>query len=488
MNAYRRQAVGLGILGVLGTASLLWAQATTQPADADSRESAAAVTQAGGRQVGYVDGNNVYVRSGFHQNYYPVTQLNRGDEVVVLGEEFGWLKIKPPVGTYSLVERGYIDKRDDRGGVTNDSVWVHAGSNLNDRRYARQVQLPAGAEVALIGETSDGAYYKIEPPEGAALWIKGDFVRRDRPESPVTEPVARASSAAPPLEPIPPGELDLSGELDLTQELTRVSTTQPAETARRTGEERPRPERPSSEQVAEHQLEMNAIEAMIAAESTKPFESRVYEPVIARLEALAAQAGGDEITQIYAQTRIEQLKGQMEVIAAVGELDTLKERTIDEADRLAAIRARIRAEEGRPMDDIIVRGEIRVSGLYDGVAGRPRRWRIVGREGSPQAGRTLAYLELEPGSTINPVEYYGKYVGVRSSGRRMLEGTIPPVPIFTIREIAVLDPASSDEPITRRERVDAPPATQPAEHAEPTAPATNEQGGADETGESQAGE
>ncbi len=28
-------------------------------------------------------GNNVYVRSGFHQNYYPVTKLNRGDEVTI---------------------------------------------------------------------------------------------------------------------------------------------------------------------------------------------------------------------------------------------------------------------------------------------------------------------------------------------------------------------------------------------------------------------
>jgi len=446
MNAYRRLAVGLSVLSVMGAASILWAQATTQPAE----------SPADNGQVGYVDGNNVYVRSGFHQNYYPVTKLNRGDKVVILGEEFGWLKIEPPVGTYSLVEKGYIDKSNDKEGVTNDRVWVHAGSNLNDRRYARQVQLPAGTKVALIGETPDGAYYKIEPPQGAALWIKGDFVDRT---GRLADAAASTARTAPPLEPVPPGELGIGGEA------ARSPATRPSEAA-----EAARPVPPSPQQdrpSSEHQLEMNAIEAMIAAEGTKPFESRSYEEILARLETLAEQAGQNEVVQIYAQTRIEQLKGQMEVIAAVRELETLKEQTIDEADRLAAMRARIRVEEAKPMDDTVVRGEIRVSGLYDGNAGRPKRWRIVGREGTPQAGRTLAYLEVEPGSTIDPVQYYGKYVGVRATGRRMLEGTIPPVPIYTIREINVLDPNRPEE-ITRAAMA-SPPATNVAPATQPTA-------------------
>jgi len=95
------------------------------------------------------------------------------------------------------------------------------------------------------------------------------------------------------------------------------------------------------------------------------------------------------------------------------------------------------------LDTIVVRGEIRVSGIYDGSANRPKRWRVV----DPKSGRTLAYIEVPKGSPIDPVQYYGKYIGVRASGCRLLRGTIPPAWIYTVEEISVLDPAAqSKEP------------------------------------------
>jgi len=452
MNAYLRHAFGLGIVTWACVYGPVLAQATTQPVDQTPPQTIPApakpVTRA---QVGYVTGNNVYVRSGFHQNYYPVTKLNRGDKVEILGEEFGWLKIVPPTGTYSLIEKGYVDKVDENTGVTNDRVWVRAGSNLNDRRYAKQVQLPRGTRVTLIGETPDGAYYKITPPPGAALWIKGDYV--DRSGRSVTT-----------LEPVRPGELNLDTSAGAATRPTGTITA-------RSKASSPKPERPSPEQLSAYQMEINAIEAQIAAESTKPFDARSYEPILAKLQALADKAT-DETTQIYAKTRIEQVKGQMEVIAAVRELEQLKEKTVDEADRLAALRARIKAQEAAPVDDIVVRGEIRVSGLYDGKAGRPRRWRVVAPEGTPQAGRTLAYIELSPGSPIDLVQYYGKYVGIRASERRMLKGTIPPVPIYTVREITVLNAGTQTPGATRREAVASPQAQPGTPSTRPTAETT----------------
>jgi uncharacterized protein YgiM (DUF1202 family) len=426
MNIDRRPTLGLGLVGLACIPVLAMAQASTQPTEPPAMTTSPADTGAvsGQARVGYLTGNNVYVRSGFHQNYYPVTKLNRGDKVKVLGEEFGWLKIVPPVGTYSLVEKGYVDKVDDKTGVTNDRIWVRAGSNLNDRRYAKQVQLAEGTKLKLLGETPDGAYYKIEPPPGAALWIKGDYVDRSGRQKPK-------------LEPVEPGELDLDASTE--------PTTRPDETVAAPSEPEPQsPEAASPEQLSEHQMEINAIEAQIAAEATKPFDARSYEPILAKLNALAEKTE-DETTQVYAKTRIEQIKGQTEVIAAVRELEQLKEKTVDEADRLAAQRARIKAQTAAPMDDTVVRGEVRVSGLYDGQAGRPQRWRIVAPKGSPQAGRTLAYVELPPDSSIDMVEYYGKYVGVRASGRQMLKGAIPPVPIYTIREIKLLDRGSPEQ-------------------------------------------
>ncbi len=59
-------------------------------------QSAAQPATGSGTELGVITGDNVYVRSGFSTNYYPVTKLNRGKEVTVVGTEFGWLKILPP--------------------------------------------------------------------------------------------------------------------------------------------------------------------------------------------------------------------------------------------------------------------------------------------------------------------------------------------------------------------------------------------------------
>jgi len=420
MNMYPRRSVWVVLVAWLGIATLVWAQAATQPAVA-SKDKVASDAETKGPKIGHVRGSHCNVRSGFHQNYYAVTQLNRGDEVTILGEEFGWLKIVPPAGTHSLVDRTYVDRVDDKTGVVNDAAQVYAGSNLNNQRYAKQVVLPKGSRAVILGETSDKAFYKITPPPGAELWIKGDLVDQTgrlanwaRKESPTPSKI----------EPVKPGELGLEGKR-----------------ARPEAEITPKPsgatDSASMMDRNKHKLDITAIEAEIAAERTKPLDQRSYEPIVAKLQPLAEQTE-DETTHLYAKARIKQMQDQMGLEAAVREMRELKEQAIDTADALAARRALIQARQAEPMDDIIVRGEIRVSGLYDGSASRPKRWRIV----DPEGGRTLAYIELPEGSPIDPVQYYGKYIGIRASERRMLRGALSPIPIYTIKEIVVQDPAA----------------------------------------------
>jgi len=428
MNTYPRRAVWLVLVTWAGYSTLVWAQTATQPAaepktetkSETSAEAKTVPTVVAGPKIGHVRGNNVYVRSGFHQNYYPVTKLNRGDEVTILGEEFGWLKIMPPAGTHSLIERTYVDRVDDKTGVLNDAAQVYAGSNLDDRRYARQMMLSKGSRVQIIGETSDGAYYKIQPPQGAELWIKGDLVDQTGRLANLAQ--AAASPAPSMVETVKPGELQLGGK-----PAKPVASAKPARAADST----------TMVDGNKYQMDINAIEAEIAAERTKPLGQRSYESIVAKLQPLADQTE-DETTQLYAQARIRQMHDQMSLEAAVREMRELKETAIDTADALAARRALIQARQAEPMDDIIVRGEIRVSGLYDGSASRPTRWRVV----DPEDGRTLAYIELAQGSPIDPVQYYGKYIGIRASERRMLSGALSPIPLYTIQEIVVQDPAS----------------------------------------------
>lgn len=401
---------------------------TTQPAAVD--------VGVGQGQAGTVTGNNVYVRSGFSTNYYPVTKLNRGDKVRVLGEEFGWLSIVPPAGTHSLVEKTYVDVIDDKTGVLNDDgVWIRAGSNLDPRRYARQVKLNKGAKVQLIGETEDGAFYKIVPPAGVNVWIKADFVDR----SGLTERVE--SPQAPVIEPVEPGTLKLTEDLPKLGEGVVAVPSQ----------EKPTTTRPAlspSEGIGlkpgeKSSIQINAIEAEIASENTKPLAMRDYSGAIEKLRSLAEQSS-DEVGQLYATARLEQLETQMDLIASVSQLETMRieatARSSGYSKERQALLARI--AEARGYQDIVARGEIKVSQVYDGSGSRQKRWRLV----DPANGKTVAYIEVAKDSPIDPVQYYGKYVGIRAAGRKVMQGTIPPLPIYTVQEIVVLDPGSQSEP------------------------------------------
>ena len=443
--------------------AVAWGQDALEPETGPALPEAAGQPEAGGAAgagVGHVRGNDVYVRSGSHQNYYPVTKLNRGDRIEIVGSEYGWLEIKPPAGAHSLIEKTYVDRVSDQSGVVNDVAQVYAGSNLNDRRYAKQVRLSKGSAVEIIGETSDGAFYKIQPPAGATLWIKGDLVDQT---GRLADAGQEGSPSGPRIEPVRPGELALPGS-----PTEAALATQPAgpDAVRPVPRVSPAPRRVDDDQ---DQMVITAIEAEIAAEAAKPLGERNYEPLIAKLQPLV-EGAADETTQLYAQTRIRQLQDHASLVAALREMRDLKEKTFDTADALAAARARIKAEEAIPGSDIVVRGEIHVSSLYSGVAGRPHRWRIV----DPNRNATTAYIELPPGSPIDPVQYYGKYVGIRASARRMQQGTTPPLPIFTVQEIVVLDrqapsqvSASVEVPVALpTEAVAEPPATQPATQTE----------------------
>ncbi|HSW44897.1 MAG TPA: hypothetical protein VLM89_04945, partial [Phycisphaerae bacterium] len=247
---------------------------------------------------------------------------------------------------------------------------------------------------------------------GAALWIKADLVDR-----------GGRGESEPKIEKVKPGELALSG--------AGMPATRPADAAKAGPPDKITPQ----VEAKQTQMDINAIEALISAEATKPLNERSYEPIIAKLKPLAEQAG-DPVGKTYAETRIRQLQEEIQLAQAVRQIREMKEKAIMDADQIAQERMKIKAEPGAPMDDIAIRGEVQVSGLYDGSAGRPKRWRVV----SPGERRTLAYIEVPESSPIDPVLFYGKYVGIRASTRRMTENTTPPLPLLTVQEIVVLDP------------------------------------------------
>ncbi|MGQ9651380.1 MAG: SH3 domain-containing protein [Phycisphaerae bacterium] len=405
---------------------------TTQPA-------------AAGRMVqGKIKGTNVNVRSGADTNYYVVTKLNRGDTVTIVNESFNWVEILPPKGCFSVIDKNYVEKADDGSGTLNGDVWVYAGSEIDERRYAKQVQLKKGEKIQILGETADGKCYKIVPPLGATVWVHGDFV--DRPRATGGDLHATA-------EPIPPGTLSLAQAGVTTSRPAKEPALRPVakgsepsfseNIVKTTGLQPIKPELLTTRND-EHRAAIARIEAGIDAESAKPATQRNFEQFIKDLQPLASQSQ-DEVAKLYAETRIKQIRSLAEASRAVEEMRRLSDEAIEKADaeraRLEELR-RKRIEEF-PTDWVDVRGEIRLSGLFDGTGGRAKRWRVV--EPGVTPAKTLAYIEVPEGSSINPSDYLDKYVEIKAEARKLSSAAMP-VPVYTVRQIKLAERPARGKP------------------------------------------
>jgi len=324
--------------------------------------------------------------------------------------------------------------------------------------------LQKGDQVRIVGETAEGDFYKIAPPPGATLWISADFVKRG----------AAAAAAESTIEPVKAGELS-KAQRDVAAGGKKATIVEPVKkTPVAAAPPVPKPD-PALTQAYRDRI--RALEAEIADELRKPPADQNIEPIVGKLNELLNQK--EDITaQVYAKARIRDMEDQMALAAAVVEMKQLREETELKADEIARRRAEQRARESEfKIDEIAARGEIRVSGLYDGSGGRAKRWRLV----DPKTSRTIAYFELAPGCNVDPVQYYGKYVGVKATSYQLLHGTVPPLPVYVVTSIELQDPNKpSSRDIVRKDAlaspeprlVDAPasqPSVSPAPATQPTA-------------------
>lgn len=123
--------------------------------------------------------DDVVVRAGAGNAYYEVGRVERGTGVRVEEILYGWNRIQPPEGVYSYVSKMNVDARGDGriGEVNSNRVSVTAASVSGPgQSYRRQVVLNEGDTVRIVGE--DGSFYKIEPPEGAPVYLPPGAVYR----------------------------------------------------------------------------------------------------------------------------------------------------------------------------------------------------------------------------------------------------------------------------------------------------------------------
>jgi hypothetical protein len=136
---------------------------------------------------------DVEVRSGPSEQFYVTSKLRRGDEVqIVTGAKSnpGWLAIKPPNGSLSLVEVKFVkvDPNKQSSGVIDvpNSVPVRPASLLPVKdTNVETAKLETGAQVVIMGppvlDLTRVSWYAIQPPDGDVRYIPESAVARANP-------------------------------------------------------------------------------------------------------------------------------------------------------------------------------------------------------------------------------------------------------------------------------------------------------------------
>lgn len=421
MNVRTRWIVGtaVAINAIVGSV-ILCPAAETESAAATQPAAAAPSAPDGFPYVAHVTGTNVRLRSGPDANYYPVGKLDNGAEITVYGQQYGWLSLAPPKGCYSLIDREYVDKTADGKGVVNgQDVWVRAGSDSDSHRYAKQVKLRKGTELELLGETSDGAFYKIAPPEGARLWISAQFVSKGAGSAAAKAVVIDDGAKTP--KSTSPAPASARKESSPRTAANRVASTQPAAGA----------------PFGKYGAEITAIDASIKLESQKPLTEQNYKPLIDQLRPIAQQ-DEESIAKLYAQRRMEQLEAKGELMDVIQDVAKLQKSSGEEHQRGLMARQSIKPPPESVIDGRVKAvGEFRPSAIFDSRSqAYPKRYRVV----DPANDKTVAYVEL-PASAQNDVDqYFGKYVTVYAKERKLTSGTIQPLSVLLADEIKITEP------------------------------------------------
>ncbi len=280
--------------------------------------------------AGVVNSDNVYVRSGPSENYYPTQKLSKGDKVTVVGIKFEWLKIVPPEGSFCYVAKSYVEKvNDTTGRVSRPSINVRAGSALNPQKGTIQTQLQDGDSISILGEQDE--YYKIKPPAGAFVFVNKQFVEPIRQlaagETPVV-PTPRLPTPKP-----PETSIQVSGTTPTapgTDSAPAVTDNTPAPVA---------PVAPAATQTAEQaqaEADYDKAETDFAAASAQPLENQPLADLISRYTALSANNNLPVTLRRNADRRLAALKSRVD---AQNEILAVKKLREESNERIAKLKA-----------------------------------------------------------------------------------------------------------------------------------------------------
>jgi SH3-like domain-containing protein len=376
-----------------------------------------------------VASEDVYVRSGPGQNYYPTDKLRRGQEVEVYRHDpGGWCAIRPVDGSFAWISGRYLKPTDDHLAVVlEDGVSARVGSRFSDIREVVQVRLRKGESVEILEEPADagrgsGGWFKIAPPSGEFRWVSAKYLDADYPRDgvrtvPRDEPAENTSpcESAPLAENAPPIEQTAAAHGDSTA--PRIPEAALVHTP--SGEAaddsfRGRSTRRRSLTAEEYDAELARLELELSV-------MVIEEPTVWSFDSLRQRSN---LLLDQAQTAVERGRARM-LANKIARFDDIKQRQDmvlamrDKTDRNSHVLAKLRpddgtprAEDGRGNDRKTAQSEM--DGRFDGVGqltqvvspkpGAPRYALVDG------AGDVQCYVTPVPGVPMH--NYIGRRVGV----------------------------------------------------------------------------
>jgi len=346
-----------------------------------------------------VAADDVYVRSGPGQNYYPTEKLRRGQQVEVYRHDpGGWCAIRPVEGSFTWVSARYLRPTEDRlAVVTDDEVSARVGSRFSDARDVVQVRLKKGEVVELLdpppreGAWDARAWVKIAPPSGEFRWVSAKYLDAEYP----SEGVRRS----PPPERSPRGQEPPT--VDSSSDVPCIPTAALVEPPSSDSDAPPRQTAPRSLSSEEFQAELERIDLELSAMVIGPPASWSFDAMRDRTNQLldasetAVQRGRARLLANKI-ARFDDIKHRQEAVWAMRE----------QTDRDSRLVARLRPQT----DPVAMEPDGRFDGvgtLTDVVSSKPGapRYALVAPSGEVQC-----YVTPTPGVPLR--NYVGRQVGV----------------------------------------------------------------------------
>lgn len=356
--------------------------------------------------------DDVYIRSGPGQDYYPTDKLKRGQQVEVYRHEpGGWCRIRPIDGSFTWVSGRFLKPtRRDLAVVTQDNVAARVGSRFSDTRDVIQVRLKKDEVVEILEAPPADArganqWYKIAPPSGEFRWISAKYLDTEYPRDGIRK---RSGGAQ---------DTNTAGD-DRSVESSRRSRDY-AESAGESFLARSARSRALSPKEFQDELDRIDLElsTMIIGNSTTWTFDELNDRTNALMDQSRSAVERGHVRQLANRiAQFEDLKRRQEEVLAMR----------DRTDRSNRMYARLRQRDDAGVGDrppVSGMAKTDIDDRYDGTGKLEQV--VAPKVGAPRyalvdnSGSVRCYVTPAPGVNLN--RYIGREVGVTGSRGYMID-------------------------------------------------------------------